>query len=228
MKIKWNNNLNFEKPIIAKCKKIKPVDIMVGVLCKDVETTVLNVLNVVNEGLYRYFPENKKAIVISEGESTDKTAEVIELFRPYNSISKIVTKDITSGGKGAGVRTILEIAHLSEAKSVVLIDGDLLRTMTAPVRNVVGIDLGIKTLLTLSNGETIDNPRWINSNEKKLKKLQKQLSKKQKGSNNRYKAKLKLAKVHETIHNQKTQRTDRNKVTNPVNPSVNINGSTVK
>jgi putative transposase len=67
----------------------------------------------------------------------------------------------------------------------------------------IGIDLGIKTLLTLSNGETIDNPRWIHSNEKKLKKLHKQLSKKQKGSNNRTKAKLKLAKAHEQIKNKK-------------------------
>jgi len=87
--------------------------------------------------------------------------------------------------------------------ATILIDGDLLRTMNLPTRNSVGIDLGIKTLLTLSSGETIDNPRWINSNEKVLKKLHKRLSKKQKGSNNRYKAKLKLAKKHEKIKNKK-------------------------
>ncbi len=122
----WKKNVYIKKEIAEKCKKIKPIDILVGVLCKDVETTILNVLNVVNEGLYRYFPEHKKAIVVSEGESNDKTSEVIDLFRPYNSIQQIVTKDIASGGKGAGVRTILEIAHESEAKSVVLVDGDLL------------------------------------------------------------------------------------------------------
>lgn len=122
----WKKNVYINKEIADKCKKIKPIDILVGVLCKDVETTILNVLNVVNEGLYRYFPEHKKAIVVSEGESTDKTSEVIDLFRPYNSIQRIVSKDIASGGKGAGVRTILEIAHKSEAKSVVLVDGDLL------------------------------------------------------------------------------------------------------
>jgi glycosyltransferase involved in cell wall biosynthesis len=99
---------------------------MVGVLCKDVETTVLNVLNVINEGLYRYFPDYNKAIVISEGNSTDKTKEVIDLFQPYNSISKITTTDISEGGKGSGVLTILEIAHKAEAKCVVLMDGDLL------------------------------------------------------------------------------------------------------
>jgi putative transposase len=87
--------------------------------------------------------------------------------------------------------------------ATILIDGDLLRTVNKPINKSIGIDFGIKTLLTLSNGETIENPRWIKSNEKQLKKLHKQLSKKQKGSNNRYKAKLKLAKKHEKIKNQK-------------------------
>ena len=85
----------------------------------------------------------------------------------------------------------------------ILIEGDLLRTLNEPIRNSIGIDLGIKTLLTLSNGETISNPRWINNNEKQLIKLHRQLSKKVKGSNNRYKCKLKLARKHEKIKNQK-------------------------
>lgn len=84
----------------------------------------------------------------------------------------------------------------------ILIDGDLLRTVKESDKSV-GIDLGIKTLLTFSDGKTIDNPRWIRTNEKKLKKIQKQLSKKVKGSNNRNKVRLRLAKLHEKIKNQK-------------------------
>ncbi len=122
----WNKGLSLKPDIIEKCKELKPIDILVGVLCKDVEATVLNVLNVINEGLYRFFPDYKKAIVICEGGSSDKTMEAIGLFQPYNSINKIVTHDITEGGKGAGVMTIFEIAHEAEAKSVVLMDGDLL------------------------------------------------------------------------------------------------------
>lgn len=140
MNQEWNKNLHLNPEVIEQCQQIKPIDIMVGVLCKDVETTVLNVLNVINEGLYRYFADYKKAIVISEGGSTDKTAEVLELFQPYNSIKQIVTQDITAGGKGAGVMTILEIAHEVEAKSVVLMDGDLLsikpgwiQTISSPI-----------------------------------------------------------------------------------------------
>jgi hypothetical protein len=122
----WKKNASL-KPIVSKrCDKVKPVDILVGVLCKNVEGTVLNVLNVVNEGLNRYFPEYRKAIAVSKGHSTDRTDEIVDLFYPYIGINKIVTEDITEGGKGAGIYTILEIAHKIDAKSVLLIDGDIL------------------------------------------------------------------------------------------------------
>lgn len=122
----WNKGLTLDPKVVAQCEQMKPVDIMVGVLCKDVEATILNVLNVINEGLYRYFPDHNLAIVVSEAESTDNTSEAINLFQPYHSINTIVTKDITNGGKGAGVMTIFEIAHQADAKCVVLMDGDLL------------------------------------------------------------------------------------------------------
>jgi len=85
----------------------------------------------------------------------------------------------------------------------ILIDGELLRIINEPINQSVGIDLGIKQLLTLSNGESVDNPKWIRTNEKQLKKKQKQLSKKVKGSKNRNKVRLKLVKLHEKIKNRK-------------------------
>ena len=63
----------------------------------------------------------------------------------------------------------------------------------------VGIDLGITSLLTLSNGEKIVNPKGYKAKYRKLQKAQKALSRKQQGSNNRYKARLKVAKVHQSI-----------------------------
>jgi len=126
MKQYWNQNLQLADELVKQCEDLKPTDIMVGVLCKDVETTILNVLNVINEGLYRYFPDYKKSIVVCEGGSTDQTMEAIDLFHPYKSVDYIVTHDITNGGKGAGVMTVLECAHYADAKCVVLMDGDLL------------------------------------------------------------------------------------------------------
>jgi len=126
MNQKWNKGLNLTNDVLEKCEKIKPIDIMVGVLCKDVETTVLNVLNVINEGLYRYFPNYEKAICVSTAKSSDETDEAVNLFQPYDTINFISTNDICSGGKGAGVMTIFEAAHHTNAKMVVLMDGDLL------------------------------------------------------------------------------------------------------
>jgi len=65
----------------------------------------------------------------------------------------------------------------------------------------VGIDLGLKTFATLSNGELIKNPRHLKQHEEQLAKLQKELSKKKKGSENRQKARLKVAKIYEKVSN---------------------------
>lgn len=68
---------------------------------------------------------------------------------------------------------------------------------------VIGIDLGIKDFIVDSNGNRYENKHFYKKQEKKLKKLQRQLSKKQKASNNRDKLRIKLAKVHEKIKNQR-------------------------
>ena len=69
--------------------------------------------------------------------------------------------------------------------------------------NKIGIDLGIKEFAICSNGDRFDNPKNLRKSEKKLAKLQNDLSRKVKGSNNRYKARLKVAKLHQRIANQR-------------------------
>ncbi len=65
--------------------------------------------------------------------------------------------------------------------------------------NSVGIDLGITSWVALSTGEKVANPKGFKAKRRKLRKAQKSLSRKVKGSNNRYKARLKVAKVHAEI-----------------------------
>jgi putative transposase len=65
--------------------------------------------------------------------------------------------------------------------------------------NRVGIDLGVTSLVALSTGEKVANPKGFKAKRRKLRKAQKALSRKVKGSNNRYKARLKVAKVHAEI-----------------------------
>jgi putative transposase len=75
----------------------------------------------------------------------------------------------------------------------------------APVHTgpVVGIDLGVKTLATLSDGTAIPNPRPLRSCLKKLKHCQRAVSRKQKGSSNRKKAARKLAILHRRVAHQR-------------------------
>ena len=69
--------------------------------------------------------------------------------------------------------------------------------------NKIGIDLGLKEFAITSDGEIFSNPKWLRKTEKKLKKAQRSLSRKTKGSNNRNKARLKVAKLHQKIANQR-------------------------
>ncbi len=68
----------------------------------------------------------------------------------------------------------------------------------------IGIDVGLENFATLSNGETISNPRFLIQSEKRLAMLQRRLSRKKKGSKNRRKARFKVAKQHIKIVNQRT------------------------
>ena len=67
----------------------------------------------------------------------------------------------------------------------------------------VGIDLGLKNFITTSDTEQVDNPRYLEKSQVKLKKLQRMLSRKPKDSKNREKIRFKLAKCHEKIANQR-------------------------
>ena len=67
----------------------------------------------------------------------------------------------------------------------------------------VGIDLGVKDFVITSDGEVFENKHFFKKQEKKIAKLQRQLSKKQKGSNNRNKQRVKIAKAFERLTNQK-------------------------
>ena len=84
----------------------------------------------------------------------------------------------------------------------ILVDGDLMR-QAKETNNSIGIDLGIKDFVVTSEGEVFNNLHFKKSETKKIKKLQKQLSRKQKGSNNWNKARLRLAKEYKKINDRK-------------------------
>lgn len=67
----------------------------------------------------------------------------------------------------------------------------------------IGIDAGITSLITTSTGKKISNPRHWDKRYKKLRRAQKDLSRKQKGSRNRDKARLKVARIHAAIRDSR-------------------------
>ena len=105
----------------------------------------------------------------------------------------------------------------------ILVDGNIEKQLNKATNNIVGIDLGIKNFIVASNGNKYQNLKLIRNNTKKLKKLNKELSRKQrlktgelvfskkwnkeievtKLSNNGERARIRLAKFHEKLKNIK-------------------------
>ncbi len=68
----------------------------------------------------------------------------------------------------------------------------------------IGIDVGLSSLITLSNGRQVEPPEFLREKEKKLTQEQRRLSRKKNGSEKRNKQKIIVAKVHRKIRNQRT------------------------
>lgn len=102
----------------------------------------------------------------------------------------------------------IKSATLTKTKSgkyflSILVDGDLMKEKNNPNNDFIGLDLGIKDFIVDSKGNTFENIKIKRNNEQKLSKLHRQLSKKQKGSKNREKQRIKLAKYNEKLKNIK-------------------------
>ena len=85
----------------------------------------------------------------------------------------------------------------------ILVDGDLTHKGVKDTNNCIGIDLGVKDFVITSEGEVFNNLHFKKNETNKLKRLQKHLSRKVKGSNNRNKLRIKLAKVYKKINDKK-------------------------
>ena len=85
----------------------------------------------------------------------------------------------------------------------ILVDGSLIHKGLQDTDKVVGIDLGIKDFVITSDGEVFENLHFKKSESNKIKILQRQLSRKVKGSNNRNKARIRLSKEYKKINDKK-------------------------
>ena len=90
----------------------------------------------------------------------------------------------------------------------ILVENGICKTETdrktpTSLDDVLGIDMGVKTLAVCSDGTEYQNNRYLAKSERKLKTLQRRVARKKKGSSNRRKATRKLARCHEKIRNQR-------------------------
>ncbi|GBF82652.1 RNA-guided endonuclease InsQ/TnpB family protein [Aphanothece sacrum] len=80
-----------------------------------------------------------------------------------------------------------------------------LKIETQPTGKAIGLDVGLESFYTDHEGNKVENPRFLSKGEKKLKKLQRKVSKKKKGSSNRRKARQKLGRRHLKISRQRKE-----------------------
>ena len=95
------------------------------------------------------------------------------------------------------------IERTPTGKYFVVLNVEFEPTPKANKGNSVGIDVGIKDFCTMSNGVVVKNPKYLERSLRKLQREQRRLSRKEIGSNNRTKQRIKVALVHEKITNQR-------------------------
>uniref|UniRef100_UPI001E29B731 RNA-guided endonuclease InsQ/TnpB family protein n=1 Tax=Glycomyces salinus TaxID=980294 RepID=UPI001E29B731 len=86
---------------------------------------------------------------------------------------------------------------------VALDDGAELLEPLADPESATGIDLGLGSFAVLRGGKVIESPKFFRRMERKLRKAQRELSRKEKGSKNRAKARVEVARVHELVRNRR-------------------------
>lgn len=112
-------------------------------------------------------------------------------------------EDVTERVNGARVLRMTVSRRAGRWYASLTVEREEPAVREAPRGGAVGVDLGVKTLATLSDGTVIENPRCLAASERRLKKAQKALSRKVKGSRRHAKARAKVARIHAHVANQR-------------------------
>ena len=171
---------------------------------KDLDTAYQNFFRRVKKGEKPGFPRFKSKRQSRKSYKTKQNGNTIRVLERHIKLPKLglvkckVSKQIEGRILSA---TISQNPSGKYFVSVCCTDVEI--EPLEPTGAVVGIDLGIKDFAITSDREVIQNPKYLRKSEKKLAKLQRQLSRKTIGSNNRNKARVKMARQHERVANQR-------------------------
>lgn len=136
--------------------------------------------------------------------TTNNQGGNIYIKEKYMKLPKVGLVRVRNHREFEGLIKSVTISKVPSGKFFVslLVDCEDVKPLNT-TNNTIGIDLGIKEFAITSDGEMIENPKYLRESEKKLRKLQKDLSRCNKGSSNRNKARIKVARQHEKIANQR-------------------------
>lgn len=127
-----------------------------------------------------------------------------KIFKNVVQLSKIGGVKVNFHRPVEGIVKTFTIRRKSTGKWFVSFICDIdYKIIKKPVNPTVGIDMGLESFATLSNGKQIENPRFFHKEEKSLVKAQRKLSKQEKESKNRVKAHKVVARIHERINNKR-------------------------
>ena len=133
---------------------------------------------------------NQKFKVLEDKIQLEKIGKVkMVIDRPIPEDAKFVLVTVSKNCAGQYFVSICVETHINQKNKT---------------NETVGIDLGLKEFATLSDGVVVANPRYFRENQSKLKRMQQHLSRKQKGSKRKEKCRLKVAKIHNDIANQRS------------------------
>ena len=148
------------------------------------------------------FPKRKSK---KQGPGSFRLAGSIAVFPDAIQLPRLGRLRLKERGyfPAAGVKMLSATVSEQAGHWYVSIQVEQARKVPTNIGPVVGVDLGVKTLATLSDGTVLPNPRHLKRRLTKLKRLQKAVTRKQHGSNNRKQAARTLAKQYRTIANQR-------------------------
>lgn len=118
-------------------------------------------------------------------------------------LSKIGNISIRCHRKVDGIIKQITIKHFPSGKWFAFVIEDGVKLQKTANNQVVGIDLGLTYVVYDSDGNSIQNPRYLKLKEKRLKHLQRLMSNKQKKSNNRNRFRIRLARCYESLTNSR-------------------------
>ena len=168
---------------------------------KDLDTAYKNFFRSVKSGGKTGFPRFKSK---RNRRKSYKTNSNIAIFNSYVRLPKLglvkcrVSKEVKGRILSATVSQ-----NPSGKYFVALCCTDVEIAPLSCTGAVVGLDMGLKSFVITSDGVEYPNHRYLRKSQKKLARLQRQLSRKLKGSNRREKARIKVARLHEKVTNQR-------------------------